>query len=543
MASLENIARALEAAHAAGDDESARVLAKYYTEMKALQPEPTVMAGIGKRMYEGIRGLGDLVGHPDVLSLGDTSGSDKALNESTAGQIGQAIGDMAVTAPTVLVPGAGTAATAGKIANWATRGVPGRIAATGAIEGLTNEKDRASHAGEGAFGALVGEGASKLIGKIAKPISSDLNPLQEQLLGTMRSHNIPVSASDSTNNRTMHNLAEILKVMPASENHMADKQMAQRLAWQKALFNKGGEHDTELATPDVMSAMRKRISDDYTAVHSNNDLVVDTRFKQRLADIRDEYLNEAIPPNRAATIHKYFNDFDSLPEGMAIPGAEYQRIRAGLAKQAGDMKKGDSYSSGILKDIRRAADEAMARSLPPEDLAKLQKANKEWTVLKSIEDAVDTHTGHISPSKLLSRMHKRDANYTVYGAGDPDLTNLAKAGKSYIHDVVDPSGTTQWHNLSRTLGYTGAAGAGIGAANYYGDDADLSKATLLGLGAAGATLFAPRAASHMIWKPNSYPAKPLADMSKEVAPGVSRQGALDFLLRNFGQEAFLANSR
>lgn len=65
-------------------------------------------AGVGKSVYDTARGIGQAVGVVDRGDVAESRKLDADLNNTTAGSVGQFVGDVATTVPLAFVPGANT---------------------------------------------------------------------------------------------------------------------------------------------------------------------------------------------------------------------------------------------------------------------------------------------------------------------------------------------------------------------------------------------------------------------------------------------------
>jgi hypothetical protein len=237
--------------------------------------------------------------------------------------------------------------------------------------------------------------------------------------------------------------------------------------------------------------------------------------------------------NKKPMIQQYLNDFNSAPVGAQISGSGYQTQRSLMDKQAKALINSNPAESQTLKDIRNALDEAMTRSASPEDAAMWQGANKDWVTMKNIESAIDPTTGQVSPAKLMSTLARKDPNRVIYGNGDQELTNIAKVGKEFISPKTGDSGTAQRAAMMKLLTGAGALG---GSANFaYSHD---PESALGGAGAAAlAAILLPKMAGSMMRNSDGYLANGLTDMAQEVLPGLTKQRALQELMRNVGLQS------
>lgn len=449
--------------------------------------------------------------------------------------VGETLADMAITAP---ASGIG--------------GVIPRVLATGYAEGLTHNGSLQDKIGEmvaGSIGAGVGEGAAKVIGFLAQPFKKAADSAMDSVTDGLRQKakdiGIKLNAAQETGNKTLQAVDKQLSVLPSSSELQAANKEAQRLAWQNALFKQGGE-DASMATPDVMGAMKSRISGVYDDVASRNSLMVDPQFKADLANV-EQSLMERIPVNQKNIVASYLRDFGTAPEGAAISGKQYQDIRSMLDKQSKAFRNSDPATAEALKRIRESADSAMERSLigpkadalpsntGADDLAAWRKANKDWSVMRTIEAAIDPETATIKPNILLNKMRSRDPNRVIYGAGDQELTDIAKVGKAFIPDKAPDSGTAINSAIVKAL--TGGGVFGGMAGTDYALSRDPAEAAGVGAASLAAAILGPKAAARAMWKDGGYLSQGVADLTREAIPGLTRQRIIAEILRNAGNQA------
>lgn len=529
MATLEQIESALRKADAAGNIEDARALAQAYREMKGQSIEqltasypkeepklddPSFLVGMGKRFNDAARGIGSLVGNPDLLGVEPYAPADKRISESNMGRFGEMAADAALTAPAGLGASALT-----------------RVLGTALTEGVTNENNRGEAALTGAVGSGIGEGIGSLLKFGAKPFQSTQNPVKEDLIKKASALSIPLNAAQNTGNKALQYMDSALDSIPSSSSFQQTKKEMQRKAWQKALFAQGGE-TADGATQDVMGTMKDRIGNSYQDIHSRNNLIIDQDLKDALSKIEQNQLRR-LPTNQKPVVQSYLDDLNAKNIGDTINGGDYQDLRSMLDKQAKGFSTSDPLTANALKDIRSASDSAMQRNMLPYDKQLLNKANSDWAVMKSMERAIDPTTGNVSPALLINGLKKQDANRVIYGKGNQDLTDIAKVGKEFITNKVPDSGTAQRAAMIKML--TGAGIAGAGADMATGDNPLDSAGTGLLTAVLAATL--PKQAAKMMWKDNGYLSKGLLDLNKEIMPKITKSGLLDFVSRNAGLQS------
>jgi hypothetical protein len=137
--------------------------------------DPSLLVGIGKGMNDVARGLGDLVGKPNWTGIEPDKRADAAINDSAVGSIGQMVGNIAATAPAMMIPGANTllggAAIGAGTGALTTEGNAGQRLESGAIGGVA-----------GAAGSLIPY-AANLVAKTFAPFGSAAQ--KEKIVGRM----------------------------------------------------------------------------------------------------------------------------------------------------------------------------------------------------------------------------------------------------------------------------------------------------------------------------------------------------------------------
>lgn len=434
-------------------------------------------------------------------------------------------------------PGAGVGSMLADVALTAPAGGAGgavlRSLASGAIEGATTPGwlgDKFEAALFGTAGAGIGEGLSKTLGVLVKPFEESASAATKKLIQKANALGIDLNAAQVTGNKALQYLDSALDFIPSSAGMQQAKKDAQRAAWQKALYGLGHQVTDGLDPDVVMRDMKKRISGVYDDVANRNDILMDQQLKDALTGVADERNLTRMDANKRALVQSYLDEFNAPPVGSTFSGKGYQNTRSMLDRQAKAMRNSNPAESDALLQIRNEIDAAMGRSVSPADQAAWKQANNDWMVMKNVEKSIDPVQGDISANRLLTTLKNRDPNRVIYGAGDQKLTDAAKIGKEFISPKTSDSGTAQRQAMIKLLTGAGAAGA---AEEYARTHDPLASATGSVASAMLAALL-PRQAAKMLWRPDGYFSKGLADLSKDVIPGVARQRIIDEMLRNAG---------
>lgn len=525
MATRAEIEKALRAAHAAGNEDHARILAKAYSEL----PEEAIREDNSNPYLNAVYGFAAR-GNEALSALNPFSNKEKIANEKEwvkthrGAAIGETLADMAITAPI------------GGIAS-----LPVRVLGTGLIEANTREgnlEDKAKEFGLGSVGAALGEGAASALGFIAKPFSNTNSSARETLKEKAKQLGLKLNAAQETGNKTLQYVDSALDVMPSSSVAQKEFKDAQREQWQKSLFEHGGQ-EADAASQSSMGDMKKRISDVYNDVSSRNNINMDSDLKNALNNISKSRAIDRMDTNKRHIVQSYLDEFNAAPVGAQFSGKGYQNTRSMLDKQIKSMRNGNPQEAEALTAIRSALDEAMGRSVSAEDAAAWKGANKDWMTMKTIEKGTNPTTEEISPNLIINELKRRNPSSVVYGSGDQTLNDIAKVGKEFIPSKLPDSGTAQRAAAMKFL--SGATPAKIAASIAIGDAGfshDPYEAALSGTSAALASILFPKLAGAAMRKQGGYLSKGLVDLDKEVISGLTRKKLLKEIGRNAGTQTF-----
>lgn len=217
----------------------------------------------------------------------------------------------------------------------------------------------------------------------------------------------------------------------------------QRQAFVEAALKKAGFKDAKNATPDAMEEMKNGIDADYQDLTGRVPTKVDKAFVDRLNDLSGE-VERSASADAAGPLLKQIEHLKNLgqssQEGVFINGRAAQNARAELGRMQGSQNSDIRHFAG---EIKNALDDAFERGAKPEDVEKMQDVRQRFGRLEDISRAVaGDPNGQFSPQKLVQVLStKRNKGRMVYGFGDSDLEDFAKAAKDILPDKVGNSGT------------------------------------------------------------------------------------------------------
>jgi hypothetical protein len=394
------------------------------------------LAGAGKTFADIYRGGKQLLNIGDQAQLqneiDEAKRRDAPLMDTTAGKVGNFIGNVAVAAPTAFIPGANSL-----VGGTLIGGV------MGAASPVASGESRFNNTVMGGVGGLGGSAAGKVVGRIANPVQSRLSPELQDLANKAEQMGIPLDAADKTGSRPLKVVRSVMESLPLTADKQAALNDAKRAAFNRAVLDNIGEV-ADKATPDVLNAARQRIGSQYATLSANKSIPLGQDFINSLDSIDSSITPFSSPGIRSAVDKGY-----DLATQSPISGVDYQKIRSVLGSASSDAFRGNSSELGqALKTIRNSLDDAAQQTLSPADQAAWKEANRQYQNLKVVEKAAaptsaDAVSGNVSPAKLAQALMSTDKQGMIYGTRGDNMGDLARIGQAFVKDQIPNSGTAE----------------------------------------------------------------------------------------------------
>lgn len=375
-----------------------------------------------------------------------TGGASDYQPQTTAGRYASTVGEF--------LPGAAAFGGASP-ANLARFGVLPAVASEGAgqlTEGSTMEPYARTAA------ALIAPAIPAIASKAISPFAGRISPERQSAVDYLRSEGIEPTAGQITGNRNL--LARESELGGVRAADMMDDQA--RAFTDAAMRRAGG---SGLADEVGMTAINDRLSQGFRDVSARNTMQADAPMLRDMVDTLREY-NRVLPSEQKTILGNIASDIGERIRagGGKMSGQDYQMIRSDLGKRAHNARVSNPELAEAFRGIRNSLDDAMARSVSPEDAATWANLRREYGNMKVLEKASTgggekAALGTISPAKL--RQAAMSGRQGQYARGTGDFDQLARSGSAVLAPLPD-SGTATRLN-ARTIGGIGAAmGAGGG---------------------------------------------------------------------------------
>ena len=293
----------------------------------------------------------------------------------------------------------------------------------------------------GAAGA-VGAGAIKALGGIAEPVTNALGDIGQKAVKTLRDAGVPVDVAQATGSAFLNRTKAALMDNPFTAGKEEAFAGMQKAAYNKAISKTMGE-DASAITPEVIAAAKQRLGENYDTIASRNNIHFDKEMNLSLKNIEEE-AQQVLSPEQFATVKKQVDNILAKADanGGALHGEQYQTIKRVLDKISGGR---DTDVAQYSRELKEALLSGLSRSAEASgnkaDVALLKQTNKQYSNMKKIEDVVlKNPQGDVSPSLLSNSLATKAKRYSIY-QDDPQLADLARAGKLVLEQKLPNSGT------------------------------------------------------------------------------------------------------
>jgi hypothetical protein len=351
---------------------------------------------------------------------------NKAITKTPAGLAGNITGELAQA---IALPGGTIVKTAGS------------GALIGASQPTIEDESRLFNTAAGAGFGAAGQGVVNAIGRVAQPVTKALGTMGEKGVQILKDAGVPLDAAQATGSKLLERGKAFLSDNPITAGAQHAFATEQKQAYNKAISRTFGE-DADHITPEIIQAAKDRLGANYNAIASRNNIHLDDVLENNLSNIGKE-AQIILNPENFNIVNKQISNIFAKADanGGALSGAQYQEIKTVLDK----LSKSENATVGnYARELKDSLLDSLTRSAKAagnkEDVALLKETNKQYGNMKKVENVADFSTGEISPSKLYNHLKTKSNRYSFY-TDDPQLANLASAGKNILTEKLPNSGT------------------------------------------------------------------------------------------------------
>lgn len=416
------------------------------------------IAGAGSAVMNALNGI---AGKGVTGELDPEAQAWKTIaNEAPVGNIA---GNVAMLAPTAMIPGANTvtgAATIGAVSGTAL--TPGDL------------KERLQAALMGGAGGAAGAKLSQVMAKAA-PLQAATNPNASLL----EAEGIGLTPGQSAGG-VLKNLEDKATSIPFVGNIIQNARRRGVEEFNKAAYKRAALPGMQIdeVGRDGVAALRTGLGEAYDDVLSRSSAnALEPEFVNRIASLRQ--MASSLPDKERAAFDAIIDreiGARMAPNGF-VNAENLQAAKSGLGQQATNFTSStDAYQRQLGQAIKQAEQEfrdLVARA-NPQNAADLKMIDKAYANFKRIQRAasgVGADEGVFTPAQLNSAVKAMDKSKDkrAFSEGNALLQDLTEAGKAVLPSKVPDSGTAGRvaANLFSLGGLTSSAGGLIAALPAY----------------------------------------------------------------------------
>jgi hypothetical protein len=216
------------------------------------------------------------------------------------------------------------------------------------------------------------------------------------------------------------------RTVPATSQQLAQ-------GYNRAVLAHVGETGPNATSPlEALPAARDRITGVMDEIGARTSPQLDTEAAGDLQRIQRS-LPGRMSNDTAAPIH---HNIETLIDAAAkndghVPGPVLQEISTNLRSLEAKPELAETAS-----EMHEALGDLVARHAAPGDVEALATARNQYRALKQVEGAINPVTGDIDPKRLMTQLSaKKNRNQALYGQGDQELMQTARAGARVLPDM------------------------------------------------------------------------------------------------------------
>lgn len=473
--------------------------------------------GSGKAVNDVIQGGKQILGLSDKKEEADTRARDTALMSSGAGLAGNVAGNVAMVVPTARIPGANT-----------YKGAAAVSGLLGGLQPVVEGESRGQNAFEGVVTGAIAQGIGNAVGRVMRPVRSQLPKQDAALAAAAEREGIPLTAGQSTGSRPLLITESVMENLPMTSGAQLGAKEAQAKAYNQAVLKRAGITGDE-ATATVLAAQKKKLGNDFSTIAGRNS--IDFNQGPIMSDLGRIAAEGSRRLSHPQALTNTIDDIINDAANGVMSGQKYQGWRETLRRLA----SGTDSEAHYFSEVKKALDKGFSSQISAADSALWKQASREYGNLKTITDAVGgagaaTKGGHIPPAQLegaLTRAIGREGK----ALGRGDLNELVSIGRKFVSEQIPNSGTAQ--RLAAQSLLTGG-GAGVGAIGAAATGNDWMTGAGIGLGVTGGGLLSPKLIQMMMNSPKgqAYLRQGLLSMTPEqqaIINAASRASAAGLL--------------
>jgi hypothetical protein len=433
------------------------------------------LAGVGQAMTNTARGVGQIAGQVSRADIKESRRLDAPLNKTTAGKVGNFAGNLALLAPTSMIPGANTVTGAGVV---------------GSLVGLTQPSESTAETiGNVALGGVGGSGGQAVANKIANVARNAVSSVtqgQKAAAAGGAPLGMRLTPGKASGSAALQKMEAALESNPMTSGGFDAIKEANQKAVNRAAAKAIGEKADELSTP-ILSRAEQRIGAVFDSIKDKTPVPLDPvsvggRLNQILAESDGMLNNNATLDQNGLwrQLDKFVNDNGGATREQLrnLSSNLGKKARAEMTTQNGDRALGDALFKA--QEIVEDAIEGTLSAAQKKAYAEARGQYRNLMTLTAKTNVTNPSSGNVSGRGLATTLMQKDRGGFTMGGNNSDMHAAARFTQAFP-DIVGNSGTA-----TRSMGpadYLAGIPGNLLTRMYLSEP--VAKAAALGGGAAG----------------------------------------------------------
>lgn len=413
------------------------------------------------------------------------------LNTTTAGSIGDFVGQAALAVPAAFIPGANTTVGAAALGAGigalqpvgdgesrstnmvlgAGGGVAGKVVGDKLVRLLQGSRGAnvagssataqaspgtASASSQVSGGATVtGQGGGYNFGTVGEDLSAGLNAPMQAIMERGRAMGMQLTPGQASGSRALQQLEAKLESQPMTSGRFNQIKANNQTVLNRTAANAIGETSDTLDS-HVLAQAQDRIGSVYRMVADDRPRTIDPdQFINRLASIDTEFEGMLPAPH---SMHGQGRDFGSVTDHPLVKrlyayaergnatGEQLQDLASKIGKVANNQMtsaNGDRQLGMALFQVKDMADDLLASGLNGETAAAFDAARSQYRNLMLLiqrNGVINPSNGNINGNALAGLLQQKDRKGFLFGRNDSPMYDAARFSQAF-RPIVGDSGT------------------------------------------------------------------------------------------------------
>jgi hypothetical protein len=404
--------------------------------------------------------------------------TDAPLQATTGGKVGNIVGNVALAAPTMFIPGVNTYTGAALVGGG-----------LGLLQPSESNRETATNVGFGIAGGLVGQalanGVSGLVRALRNGGGTSNTPGQREALDIAERLGFQVTPAQRTGSKALSQVEATLESFPESSGPFNAIRQNNERAMGRVVANAIGENADNVSS-EVMGRAYDRLGNVFDSVADQTPVALDpqhygARMRQVLQDSEG-----MIGQNGSLADNGLFRRLDDFVNNQG--GATREQLRD-LSSKLGKAARNNLTSAGgdrelgiALGNLQNIAEDAIHGTLSGPQAAEYAAAREQYRNLMNLtarNTIVNPSSGNVNGRALANALMSKDKAGFTFGQNGSDLYDAARFAQAFPAAVAD-SGTATRTPFSVGQIPTRVLG-GLGSRWYFGASDILSGAAPRGV--------------------------------------------------------------